>query len=313
MGRNPMRRPVSSRIRPRQWIVRALNCVFMEFALNSASAAIPSGIAGICNQAARPKPGCAARSGAFQRCLDKLLMATLLLGGVLHAESLTVGGCTVDDEIVQLPRCSLTIEQGQLYLRSEFLKFLFPGRDKHLVGRAVEGENGYVYFNRCGRAVIRNVAMMDNGADYFQHGIVRVVRDGKWGLANQQGKLIVPLRFDGILPAADNQRRWAACTGCKTVTDAWGEHSWFEGGTWFWIDTQGRVTEQIRPKHKTDGHRFLVYSAILGANFRKLPFPTTLPSASVNYGACWPKLGNNREIPASTLDSHAAAGLVGEF
>jgi hypothetical protein len=30
--------------------------------------------------------------------------------------------------------------------------------------------------------------------------------------------------------------------GCRDATDN-GEHHWFEGGTWFWIDTKGHVTE----------------------------------------------------------------------
>jgi hypothetical protein len=81
---------------------------------------------------------------------------------------------------------------------------------------------------------------MDNGANDFHHGLVRVRRDDKWGLADTKGKLVVPLRYDGMLDSAPNFG-WVACSGCHDVSDKSGEYHWFEGGKWLRLNARGKV------------------------------------------------------------------------
>jgi hypothetical protein len=157
------------------------------------------------------------------------------LAGPARAE----GACVVDRELLVLPRCALKTRGGQSYVAQPFVRRLFGKTGEKMAAAGTEGE-GWIYFDRTGRVLVRNVAMMDNGADGFHHGLVRVTRDGKWGLATTRGRLAVPMEFDGILDPVESDRRWAACKGCRTAGD--GEHNWFEGGTWYWIDPQGKVT-----------------------------------------------------------------------
>jgi hypothetical protein len=146
--------------------------------------------------------------------------------------------CVVDQEMVVLPRCALETRGGQLYVGQRFVRRLFSNTRQKMTAAGAEGE-GWIYVDRAGRVLVRNVATMDNGADSFHGGLVRVTRDGKWGLATMRGRLAVPMEFDGILDPHEGERRWAACKGCRMAGD--GEHDWFEGGTWYWIDLQGRV------------------------------------------------------------------------
>jgi hypothetical protein len=60
-------------------------------------------------------------------------------------------------------------------------------------GNGWAGRKGWIYVDRTGRVLARNVAAMDNGADGFHTGLVRVTRDGKWGLATTRGRLAVPM------------------------------------------------------------------------------------------------------------------------
>ena len=160
------------------------------------------------------------------------------LAAMLAGPARGQGACVVDEEMVVLPRCALETRGGQLYVGQRFVRLLFSNTRKKMVATGAKGE-GWIYVDRTGRVLVRNVATMDNGADSFHGGLVRVTRGGKWGLATMRGRLAVPMEFDGILDPYQGEPRWAACKGCRTVGD--GEHHWFEGGTWYWIDPQGKV------------------------------------------------------------------------
>ena len=43
------------------------------------------------------------------------------------------------------------------------------------------------YLSREGQVILRGVPVMDNTADSFQDGLVRIVKNGKHGLANRGG------------------------------------------------------------------------------------------------------------------------------
>jgi hypothetical protein len=86
--------------------------------------------------------------------------------------------------------------------------------------------------------------MMDNGANEFHHGLVRVTKDNKWGLADIQGRMIVPLTYDGILDYQADAG-WLASTGCKDVKQ--GEYRDFQGGNWLRLDRRGKVRSAADP------------------------------------------------------------------
>jgi hypothetical protein len=179
----------------------------------------------------------------------------VLAWAVVSASAQTVryGTCAIDLQVVQLPDCAVSAKGGRVYVSAKFARDVFS---KRAVGVAavpvqVEGRRlawteiygrGWVYFDRTGLVVVEHVAIMDNGADQFHRGLIRVTRYNKWGLADLKGKLVVPMQYDGLLTNPSGSG-WLACAGCTTVSD--GEHSWPSGGTWSKLDSNGKVIERI--------------------------------------------------------------------
>jgi hypothetical protein len=52
---------------------------------------------------------------------------------------------------------------------------------------AVRRSPDWIYLGREGKVILRGVAVMDNTADSFQDGLVRIVKNGKYALANRGG------------------------------------------------------------------------------------------------------------------------------
>ncbi|MBV9566065.1 MAG: hypothetical protein JOY90_37290, partial [Bradyrhizobium sp.] len=111
-----------------------------------------------------------------------------LLVATLAGPACGQAACVVDRELLVLPRCALETRGGQLYVAPQFVQWLFNSLRQKMAATGAEGE-GWIYVDRTGRVLERNVATMDNGADSFHSGLVRVTRDGKWGLATTRGRL----------------------------------------------------------------------------------------------------------------------------
>jgi hypothetical protein len=168
----------------------------------------------------------------------------------LCCQTVKVGNCIVDSELIRLPNCAVKNRNGRLYITRGFLKTFFSGGGFGVAASTVTVDGtrlawsdipgaGWAYFDRSGLVVVKNVATMDNGASQFHHGLVRVTVGNKWGLANAHGKLVVPMKLDGALDYEEGSG-WRVCTQCRTEGD--GELSWFTGGQWKWLDQYGRYT-----------------------------------------------------------------------
>lgn len=179
-------------------------------------------------------------------CLVLAIAAALPMQGQI----VKVGDCAVDSEVLSLPECAVRTQNGQMYVNKGFLKTFFKdgGFGLAVTTVSVHGHRlawsnlphaGWAYFDRSGRIVVKNVATADNGASQFYHGLVRVTQGDKWGLADDNGDLVVPLHYDGLLDYEEGQG-WRVCSDCHTASD--GEHSWFVGGKWQWLDQHGHVT-----------------------------------------------------------------------
>jgi len=170
-----------------------------------------------------------------------LILLTLVFAGAVQGQVVRHGNCSVDAEIWSLPQCALEAKDGHLYVGKPYLSLFFPAEKSRLAGRMIPG-GGWAYFNKLGLIVVRNVANFDNGPSPFHHGLVRVVEKNKWGLADSNGQLIVPLKYDGMLEFEEANRGWRVCAGCRTVSS--GEYGWFEGGDWIWLDRHGNVVSK---------------------------------------------------------------------
>jgi len=153
--------------------------------------------------------------------------------------------CAVDPEIIVLPPCAVEIHRGRLRVVLQVVprhaiavdSFKF---NRYGLAAACLPTTCWTYINRSGWVIVRDVAVLDHGASPFHHGLVRVTREGKWGLADTRGKLVAPLRYDGILDYAPGFG-WAACSGCRAGRNQRGEHSWLEGGAWQRLNAKGKV------------------------------------------------------------------------
>jgi hypothetical protein len=179
-------------------------------------------------------------------CFVQLAVGTASFG---LDQTVTYGKCSIDLGVPMLPKCALDERNGQLFVLRSFVDDVFAGRVHGLAAQPVRvgrewlasiylDEGKWSYFNESGLVVVQNVADADNAAGEFYDGLVLVTKDGKWGLADPRGRLVVPMQYDGML---GNWKRpgWLACSGCRVVHH--GEHSWFSGGKWVRLDTRGRV------------------------------------------------------------------------
>jgi WG containing repeat len=96
-------------------------------------------------------------------------------------------------------------------------------------------EHGWMYVNRRGAVLITGVQSMDNFADSFHDGLVRVVRDNKYGFADRKGRLVIDPVYDGAMNFEKGRAK--VCKGCKIETKD--EYSFFSGGEWWSINTMG--------------------------------------------------------------------------
>jgi hypothetical protein len=93
---------------------------------------------------------------------------------------------------------------------------------------------------------IAGVAVMDNWADSFHNGLVRFVRDGKYGFANRKGRVVIPSVYDGAMNFEKGLA--SVCKRCvNKCSDPECEHHLFSEGEWFQIDTKGNVVARLHP------------------------------------------------------------------
>jgi len=143
--------------------------------------------------------------------------------------------CMYDRDQGSVPDCMCNVN-GVLSILPQHIAHL--DFDSH--GLAVvysDGHEGWMYVNRSGTVLVTNVASMDNGADWFHDGLVRFLRDGKYGFANRSGNVVIPPTFDGALNF--ERGRAPVCRGCRSERLEGG--SIFVDGDWFFISRKGRI------------------------------------------------------------------------
>jgi hypothetical protein len=118
--------------------------------------------------------------------------------------------------------------------------------DSYGLAAVLSPKEGWMYVDRIGKVVISGVPVMDNGADVFHDGLVRIVKTGKYGFANRRGRAVIPPIYDGALNF--EKGRATVCKGCKSKCAGAGcEYHSFAGGEWFQIDTKGTILSRLPP------------------------------------------------------------------
>lgn len=172
-----------------------------------------------------------------------VVILTWVISWTGNLNGLSKPQCTVGDEDVpsSFPICALTKAHGEQYIPPKYLKDCEFNAYGLTWIRIVPG--GYVYVDRKGRIVVHDVSMMDNGADWFHRGVVRLERGGKYGFADSTGRVIVPILYDGASNTDQDGPR--VCVGCRV--ERVGEYGVFKGGQWFKVDARGRIRKATSP------------------------------------------------------------------
>ena len=167
-----------------------------------------------------------------------LLLLTVPAFGKDESGSATCAYATKDGEFGQTSDCLGLDKKGNPVVASKHvrkLRFAANG-----LADVYSSRLGWMYVNRSGKIVIRGVAVMDNGADYFCDGLVRFSRAGKWGFANARGREVVAPQYDGALPFEKGVAK--VCRGCESkCAEAACEHHVLTGGEWLCINTRGET------------------------------------------------------------------------
>ena len=136
---------------------------------------------------------------------------------------------TTNDEYAYVNKKGDTIIPFGKYLMCYTDKFdnfaIVSSKDKGLIG-IDRNEN-----------VLFNVYVFDNGPDYPSNGLFRIVKDGKIGYADLNGKIVIQPQFDCAYPFKNGKAKVGK--GCKEQTD--GEHRWWTEGNWYTINKKGKV------------------------------------------------------------------------
>jgi len=153
--------------------------------------------------------------------------------------------CVFDFQRGEIHDCIHENATGELFVAPRVTKELHF--DSYGLAPVLSLKTGWMYVNRKGKVVVNGVPQMDNGPDSFHDGLVRIVKNEKYGFANRQGDIVVPAIYDGALNFENGTAK--VCKGCRNkCADADCEHRFFSGGDWLVIDTKGLVVSRPRPE-----------------------------------------------------------------
>jgi hypothetical protein len=176
------------------------------------------------------------------KCIFASLLILLLLG--CAAQTRKSASCVYQhpaEGVITADNCIYRDESGRIIVVKDHVRNLQFDKEGLAVVRTEQ--DGWMYVNRKGEVVVSDVPTMDNWADDFSDGLVRVNRGAKWGFADKTGALVIPLIYDCAM-GFTNGSAWV-CEGCKYENVSKDEiHQMCKGGKWKRIDTTGKETQK---------------------------------------------------------------------
>ena len=88
--------------------------------------------------------------------------------------------------------------------------------------------------------LLYEVYFFDNGPDWPEEGLFRIIRNGKIGYADQDGFIRIEPRFECASQFSGGRAKVAL--ECDLIPD--GEYTRMESDEWFFIDKEGRMLEE---------------------------------------------------------------------
>lgn len=100
--------------------------------------------------------------------------------------------------------------------------------------------SGFVAIDRQ-ENVMYEVLPFDNGPDYVEEGLFRIIENNKIGFADARtGKVVIPPQFDCAFPFENGTAK--VSNDCSSRMD--GEHKIWMSEKWFYIDKMGKTVNQ---------------------------------------------------------------------
>lgn len=107
-------------------------------------------------------------------------------------------------------------------------------------GMVIEKETGKILGIDQNSTEIFEVFKYDNGPDYIESGLFRIIKNGKIGYANAVGKIMIEPTFDCAYPFEGDFAR--VSDRCETIKD--GDHSIWQSEDWYQITKSGERAEK---------------------------------------------------------------------
>lgn len=108
------------------------------------------------------------------------------------------------------------------------------------LGMVMENETGKIIGIDQNATKLFEVFIYDNGPDYVESGLFRIVRNGKIGYANLLGEIIIKPRFACAYPFDGDFAK--VSDNCETAND--GEYSIWKSDSWYLITKEGKRFKQ---------------------------------------------------------------------
>ncbi len=116
-----------------------------------------------------------------------------------------------------------------------FGRYAYTFTDTLVTFGVVVDQNDLVAINQRGRRIYE-VYPFDNGPDYVEEGLFRIMRYGKIGFADTTGNIVIEPRFACAYPFSGGKAKVAL----ECTLEADGEHRAMRSDEWFYIDKSGR-------------------------------------------------------------------------
>ena len=81
------------------------------------------------------------------------------------------------------------------------------------------------------------VFVYDNGPDPISEGLFRIVKNGKIGYADKNGRIVIEPEFQCAFPFKNGIAK--VSTDCEEIKD--GEHTLWESNNWTYINKEGKI------------------------------------------------------------------------
>ena len=164
----------------------------------------------------------------------------LLLAGLISLHSPAHGQKNAGKEILIRFQDSARDEYGYINLHGDTVipegKYSFCFTDTFRTYAIVATDKAFVGIDRK-ENILYTVFPFDNGPDYVEDGLFRIVENGKIGYADSAtGKIVIRPQFTCARPFENGVAK--VSMECQKIPD--GEHWTWDSNKWFYIDKKGR-------------------------------------------------------------------------